>query len=97
MNIVLILFAGLCMFHLLLVLARFRFVFALNPGGYQLLHVYINHTVNDDLHIYFGYAVFDIVRWGLTRTEGRTEFQVLLTFVDNNPNEKGSTDSTSAG
>lgn len=84
MNILIVLFASLCLFHLLVVLAKFRFIFSLSPGGIQLLSVYLNHRVNDDLFIYFGYAVFDIVRWGLTKADGRMEFQVLLTFSDKN-------------
>ena len=87
MNFALYLFLGLSIFQILLVLARFRFLFALNPGGYPLLAIYLNHQVNDDLTIYFGYMFCDTIRWGLTKASGRTEFQILLTFIDNSDPE----------
>lgn len=96
MNVLLALFTSLCLFHLLLVLARFRFVFVFNPGGVKLLTVYLNNHVDDDLHIYFGYSLFDLIRWSLAKTNGRTEFQVLLTLIDNNPKELDNSDDTSA-
>lgn len=87
MNIALYLFLGLIALQALLVASNFQFVFHLRPGGFEILSIFLNRRVNDNLHVYFGYVVFDVIKWGLTKNNGATEFQVLLTFYEQ-PKEK---------
>ena len=63
----------------------------INSASAQFFVNLVDNSFLDHRPGNFGYAVFDIVRWGLTRADGRMEFQVLLTFSDNSISVQDST------
>jgi len=84
MNNLIAILAGICAFNLIMVALRYRFEFLLRPKGFMIIKVCMNNKINEDLHIYLGYNIFDVILWSLVKADDRIELQIQFTFFDNN-------------